>query len=102
VLLGLVAGATVAYADENRGAWFKSLKQPGSGLSCCDISDCRRADAEWRGNQWWAIVQGEWTPVPRNKELSKMSIDGDAYVCSSQAPSKSPTIYCFVPPTMSM
>lgn len=84
-------------ADEARAAWFKGLKQPGNGISCCDVSDCRRADAEWRGGekgQWWATVNGAWTPIPPGTELATRSIDGDAYVCASPAGH----IYCFVRP----
>lgn len=103
LVLCSVFAVSAANAEENRGAWFKSLKQPGTGVSCCDISDCHRSDAQWRGNQWWTVIQGRWTPVPPEKELSnKPSIDGDAYVCSSQYPSSTPYIYCFVPPAMAM
>ena len=98
LLPGLVPVALIVLvfpADaQDRGSWFKSLKQPGSGFSCCDISDCTRTEADWRGGQWWAVVSGEWTPIPRDKELDKQSIDGDAYVCSS--PNR--RIYCFVRP----
>ena len=33
-------------ADPNSpiGQWFQSLKQPGSGASCCSIADCRPVD----------------------------------------------------------
>lgn len=85
-------------AEQDRGTWFKSLKQPLTGASCCDISDCRRAKADWQNGQWWADVQGEWTPIPREKELTKKSIDGEAYVCSGYGRK----IYCFVPPTLAM
>ena len=83
---------------EDRSAWFESLKMPGTGISCCDISDCRRTKADWRNGQWWATVDGDWTPIPPDKELSKRSIDGDAYVCAS------PThhIYCFIKPDLVM
>lgn len=82
---------------QDRGEWFKSLKQPGSGFSCCDISDCKLAEADWRAGQWWAVVRGEWTPIPNDKVLEKPpSIDGDAYVCSS--PNR--RIYCFVRPDL--
>ncbi len=89
----LIASVATANAQD-RSSWFKSLKQPGTGISCCDISDCRRAEADWRDGQWHAVVEGEWTPIPPEKELDKESIDGDAYVCSS------PTrrIYCFIKP----
>jgi hypothetical protein len=83
---------------EDRSSWFKSLTMPGTDVSCCDISDCRRADADWHGGQWWATVNGQWTPIPSDRELSKRSIDGDAYVCAS--PSRH--IYCFVKPNMAM
>ena len=99
VFLGVtLTSAGIASADENRRAWFKSLTQPTTGGSCCDLSDCARTDADWHDGQWWAVVSGEWTAIPRDRELDKQSIDGDAYVCSS--PSRS--IYCFVKPTMAM
>jgi len=44
------------------------------------------------------VVNGEWTPIPPEKELDKQSIDGDAYVCSNS----SRRIYCFVKPTLAM
>lgn len=95
----LVLTATAsASADEGRSAWFKSLKQPDTGYSCCDISDCRRTDADWQDGQWWAMVEGRMTPIPKKKELAKKSIDGDAYVCSG----RNRVIFCFVPPSLAM
>ncbi len=84
--------------QEQRATWFRSLKQPNTGMSCCDVSDCRRTDADYRQGQWWAEVEGNWTPIPQEKQLDKLSIDGDAYVCSGPRG----TIYCFVPPSMAM
>jgi hypothetical protein len=81
---------------QDRHAWFKSLTQPDTGVSCCDVSDCRRTDADWRNGQWWAKVDGAWTPIPHNKELNRQSIDGDAYVCAGTTR----TIFCFVKPDM--
>jgi hypothetical protein len=98
LLVVILAGATGAGFAQDRGAWFKSLKQPVTGASCCDISDCRRADADWKDGQWWADVEGQWTPIPKEKELKKTSIDGEAYVCSGYGRK----IFCFVPPVMSM
>jgi hypothetical protein len=84
LLLGLMPIAVTVLgfpADaQDRGSWFKSLKQPGSGFSCCDISDCKRTEADWRGGQWWAVVSGD----PPRDRADKRSIDGDAYVCSSR------------------
>ncbi|MBZ0228608.1 MAG: hypothetical protein K8F58_09195 [Bauldia sp.] len=101
IVLGVLAwSAAAGVRAENRGAWFKSLKQPGSQAPCCDISDCERTVADWRNGQWWAIVRGLWMPIPRDRELSTPSIDGSAYVCSSYA--KDRMIFCFVPPNLAM
>jgi hypothetical protein len=97
----LPAGAALAANAGDKGDWFKGLKQPGTGLPCCDISDCRRTEAEWRSGQWWAIVRGEWTPIPRRREVHVQSFDGEAYVCTSQK-RLPPSIYCFVPPILGM
>ncbi len=102
ILCGVLLAASLISASpafsQDRGVWFKSLTQPKTGYSCCDIADCRRTDADWHGGQWWAIVEGQWTPIPPDKELDKQSIDGDAYVCSS--PNR--YIYCFVKPALAM
>jgi len=42
-LLGIAASdaAPPENADPALHGWFESLKQPGSGVSCCSIADCR-------------------------------------------------------------
>lgn len=102
--LAALAAAVILFAlfapawSQDRGAWFKSLKQPGSGgVSCCDISDCKKTESEWRGGQWHARSNrtGEMTPVPHEKVINNVpSIDGEAYLCESSVG----TLYCFVPP----
>jgi hypothetical protein len=102
IALAVLAGTSQAIAHDPstaRGAWFKSLKQPGSDASCCDISDCRQTEANWRDGQWWAKVAGEWTPVPPSRELDKKSFDGEAYVCANR---DFKIIYCFVRPNLAM
>lgn len=112
------------WPDGPRSQWFKSLKVPVNGASCCDVSDCHWTEAEWRENAWWARVpapDGPWTEVPEDKILKHpYSIDGRAYVCHSNpssggsapgpgassssgpvTPALPPNIYCFVPPTPS-
>lgn len=96
-------------ADDH--AWFKALKQPDSGASCCDISDCHFTEgAEWRADGWYAPVLGVMTRMPENKTLWKsVRPDGRAVVChgpeSEYTPMgmtapRTPTIYCFVPPSL--
>lgn len=107
LLILLLVFLSATAKAEDRGSWFKSLKQPVTGASCCDISDCRQTKAEavtvlnangTKSDQWWADVEGQWTPIPPEKVLKKTSIDGEAYVCSGYGRK----IFCFVPPIMAM
>jgi len=101
---GLIVWAVIALSRpvgaEDRGAWFKSLRQPATGLSCCDISDCKRTEARWEGNGWVAVVRGVDRSIPGERVLqSPRSLDGDAYVCASEGgKAETATIYCFIPP----
>lgn len=95
ILLACLWATEAGAQDADRGAWFESLKQPDTGMSCCSISDCAATKAEWRGGQWHAVVLGRMTPIPSEKIVrTPLSIDGDAYVCASPVG----TIWCFVPP----
>ena len=53
--LGLLAGVAEANpppdADMSLAPWFQSLKQPGTGMSCCSMADCRPADFRIQGGQ---------------------------------------------------
>lgn len=108
--------------DPARAAFFHGLKQPGTDISCCDISDCRKTRAEWKAGGWRAEVlmpdgSKAWTAIPPSKVLLKPpSIDGEAYLCQSkgnvagpaysdsggltQRSASDPIIYCFIPPVM--
>lgn len=103
---------TTPAGAEDRGAWFKSLKQPLTGASCCDISDCHLTQSEWKGGAWHAVVAGKWREIPDEVVLKKkVSILEDAVVCNaaefqaipgmgSSVKVEEPRIYCFVPPNM--
>ena len=113
-----LAWQMLADNDASRAEWFEKLKTP-SGGSCCNLSNCRQARAEWRGDTegWWVLANGTWRPIPADKVLAApQSIDGDAYVCmgkdsrgathdsdgnvSGNVPSLLGAIYCFVPPDL--
>jgi len=97
-LLAATAFSLPVHAEGDRATWFHSLKQPQTGMSCCDVADCHSTQADWRQGGWWALVDDEWVPVPSNRLLNKTSIDGQAYVCTG--PDR--LIYCFVPPVFGM
>jgi hypothetical protein len=119
ILLGalLVAGPGLAQ-DGHHGQghaqhhdWYKELKQPGTGYSCCDDSDCRPTRAHQIGEnekcgvyngvpgQWCAQVDGVWHLVPLRVILQKLAPDGNSHICAGKGSALGlPTalIYCFI------
>jgi hypothetical protein len=79
--------------------WYQGLKQPGTGFSCCNGTangvegDCRptRAYLNDDGN-WYALLDGNWVPVPPRVVLKQLAPDGSSHICAS----KSGLIYCFL------
>jgi hypothetical protein len=52
--------------------WFKSLKQPGTSLPCCSISDCRRVDFRIASEgRYEVLVEGKWYRVPNRFVLQQ-------------------------------
>lgn len=98
-MLLLAAGALRAAPPETGDAsmhgWFESLKQPGSGVSCCSIADCRPVDYKMDSNGYEALIEAKWVRVPDEKILhGKPNPTGRGVLCRSPI---SGTILCFVP-----
>lgn len=77
------------------GEWFKSLRQPDTGMSCCDLSDCRALkDDEWRlvDGDYEVILHGRWEKVPEDKVLHRRDNPKQAPVLCAMT-----KIFCFVP-----
>lgn len=82
----LLAGSAQARppknADMSLAPWFRSLRQPGTGMSCCSIADCRQTDFRIRGNHYQALIQGKWEDVPADTILDRTdNPTGRAVVC---------------------
>ncbi len=86
-VLWLLAGASAVAgppdnADPLLAPWFQSLQQPGTGMSCCSISDCRPADYRTSGDHFEAWVDHRWIPIPPEKVLQRTDNPvGRAIVC---------------------
>lgn len=86
------------YKNSPYSKWFKSLKQPGSGASCCDVTDCKRTEFTIEGNSYRAIVNGKWMDVPPEKVISNVGNPvGQAIVCYPVTATQPSDIFCFVP-----
>src|SRR5579859_43624 len=84
-------------ADPNSamGRWFQSLRQPGTSISCCSLSDCRQTDYRAGADGYEALVYGRWISVPQDKILRGITNPtGRAVVCARPEG----TILCFVTP----
>jgi hypothetical protein len=98
-LLILVAGGLRAAPPEQANpelhGWFESLKQPGSGISCCSIADCLPVDYKMETEGYEALIEARWVRIPGDKVLhGKPNPTGRAILCRSPI---SGTILCFVP-----
>ncbi|MCB1534879.1 MAG: hypothetical protein KDJ44_09175 [Rhodoblastus sp.] len=88
------------YAQAPHRDWFRDLKQPGTGVPCCDVSDCRPVEARTVAGKWEAEINNRWVEVPAEKILqSKSNPTGSAVACY-WANGESVTWFCFVVPPM--
>jgi hypothetical protein len=93
----LIAGSATARpppnADMSLAPWFQDLRQPGTGMSCCSMADCRQTDFRIAGSHYEAMVDGEWREVPPDTILQRTdNPTGRAVVCYT--PSRG--IMCFI------
>jgi hypothetical protein len=44
--------------------WFHSLREPGTGNLCCDISDCRHYPVRADGTHYQVLFDNRWVVVP--------------------------------------
>lgn len=113
VVASVAWGAPPENADPTLAPWFNSLKQPGTGIGCCSMADCRPVDTRVGANGYEAFVEavpgdkdaelrtdstgrtawGKWVAVPPEKMLAgKENPLGRAVVCYTPALG----VLCFV------
>lgn len=89
--------------------WYKSLKQPGTNVGCCDVSDCHNLESDHykvdKNGKWSILIDSSWIEVPENVILKhKKNPTGYAVACyydsSGDGDAKSVYFYCFVPPML--
>jgi hypothetical protein len=79
--------------------WFKALKNPQNGRSCCDLSDCARTEARTEGNQWQARApDGSWITIPADAVVHNQgNPTGEPILCADAPTEKGWRVLCFVP-----
>ncbi|HXP32336.1 MAG TPA: hypothetical protein VN832_14675 [Stellaceae bacterium] len=94
--IGALSAAPPEGADPTLAPWFQSLRQPGTGVSCCSIADCRATEYRSRGEGYEAFIDERWISVPQERVLDHIdNPTGRAVVCYE--PTRG--ILCFVRPS---
>ena len=95
IAVGADARSPEGPVDPTLHGWFESLRQPGSGASCCSVADCRPVEYRLAAPGYEALLDAEWVRVPDDKILhGKPNPTGRAQLCRSPI---SGAILCFVP-----
>jgi hypothetical protein len=81
-------------ADGTLSAWFQSLEDPETTLSCCDEADCRPVEDRIAPAGYEVMLRGIWVAVPEGKVIhGRANPVGRAVLCWSATFG----IMCFVP-----
>jgi hypothetical protein len=70
IIAAVLLGAAPVQAKPPEGAdpalapWFRSLRQPSTGIPCCSVTDCRLADWRINNDRYEAFIDGVWRDVP--------------------------------------
>jgi hypothetical protein len=92
---GSAPAAPPENADPALAPFFQSLKQPGTGASCCSIADCRPVDYRLAIDGYEAKLDGDWVHVPDHRILhGQTNPTARAILCRSPV---NGSILCFVP-----
>ena len=89
-------------ADLSLAPWFKSLRQPRTNQSCCDMADCRRVQYRMAGDHFQAFIGDEfprwtnaphaWVDVPNANVLHRLdNPTGEGVACWFQG-----QVLCFI------
>jgi hypothetical protein len=91
------AGGHHGHGHAEYHEWYATLHDK-HGRSCCNNMDCRPTEHRIVGEQVEVMLDGQWTPVPREKILDKNSPDMGTHVCAPDPHIGYPRgyIYCVV------
>jgi hypothetical protein len=88
-----IEAAPPADSDLKYKDWFESLRQPGTGIPCCSIADCRLTAYRMSADGYEVPLDGRWIVVPADKVLNHIpNPTGRGVVCYSPPAS----IFCFI------
>lgn len=77
--------------------WFKSLRSPGSGVSCCDQADGHLTDYRVVKGRYLVKIEGGWYNVPPERIIRDSGNPTGEGVVFYAMIINIPVIFCFVP-----
>jgi hypothetical protein len=84
-------------APDSISRWFKSLRSPGSGVSCCDRADGHLTAYRVVKGRYWVQIQGAWYQVPPERIIRDSGNPTGEGVVFYATIINVPIIFCFVP-----
>lgn len=80
--------------------FYKRMKIPGTGLSCCNDRDCRPAPHRVmpNGEIQFQSRTGSWFTPPPHKLLHEVTPDGGSHLCSLPTNVGSEYTFCAIVP----
>jgi hypothetical protein len=92
-LILLLSCGALAHDQGEHAEWYRGLKVPGTGSSCCNDKDCMPTDYRIREGLYEVPVGFMWVVVPNARVIRNVPNPvGRAVVCRHGE-----TIFCFVP-----
>ena len=76
---------------------YKSLKQPGTGMSCCNNQDCRPVPHRITTTGVEFFVHGRWL-MPPARVVMEVDMTSESHWCGVAEGSASPITYCAIVP----
>lgn len=84
--------------DQWHEAFYSKLRKK-DGTSCCNLNDCMPTQSRMIDDRYEVLVEGVWTPVPKDVIKNITAPDGGAHVCApKQWGASKGVLYCVVLP----
>lgn len=96
-ILAILLLARGDYAQTPLSDWYRSLRQPGTGVLCCSEADCRPVEARTGAKGWEIYAGGRWVAVSPEKVLrGRNNPTGRAVACYREWAGEV-VVFCLVP-----
>lgn len=94
----------LALAEDHAGhalhheGFYMGLKQPGTGMSCCNNRDCRPAEHRVTPKGVEFLVAGRWIMPPQSQLIEIETPDAKGHWCGNRENTATPVTYCAIVP----